>query len=132
MEKKKELLKELIVEDEKALEVLVSKIKNFMRLTKSGKPVFLIPYSSLSDDEKLALNLIVQYLCKELEITEKESINLKELAKKAGVKYKTASARLSEMCKQGIVDKTPSGEYCITLTGLEIISEKIGKKLKGD
>jgi DNA-binding MarR family transcriptional regulator len=127
---KMELLKELIVEDEKALEVLVSKIKNFMRLTKSGRPIFFIPYSSLSDEEKLSLHLIAQHLCKELGITEKESIDLKELSKRSGVRYKSASARLSEMYKQGIIEKTPSGEYYITLSGIEIIIDKIGKRLK--
>jgi predicted transcriptional regulator len=130
--KKKELLKELLVEDEKPLEILIGRIKKILRLTKLGNPIFIIPYYKLNDTEKLAVHLIVQYLTKELGISTKESLNVAELAKRAGVKYKTTTARLSEMLEDGIVDKTSSGEYYITPVGIEIITERLEKKFSGE
>jgi predicted transcriptional regulator len=130
--KKKELFKELLVDDQKPLEILIKRIKKILRLTKSGKPIFIIPYYNLSDTEKLAIHLIVQYIIKELGISNKDSMDVAELAKKAGVKYKTATARLSEMYQEGIVDKTSSGEYYITYVGIEIVIERLEKKFAGE
>lgn len=111
------------------LSKLIEDFEGVVAVAPEGSCV-LVPRSKLSDSDALALNLLAAYIGHKLGILSKGSLSSKELQAKLGKDVKTTSARLSELCRDGLVARIEDGEYEITTIGIRRLQEQILPKVK--
>lgn len=90
---------------------LMIELADYVTINRNGE-VF-IENEELTDEHKLALVVAARFLANKEEPSIEETISLKEAAKYARVDEKVTSARLSELVKKGILDRTAKGIYKI-------------------
>ena len=108
---------------------LVKMFSDYVKMTPEGPKVWVSEH--LSDKEKICLQLIAARIAKEAGKAEDDLMLLKELYSLTGVKHKSLSSRLSELVKDGIVErgsKDDSVAYRITTFGIHKVNELLEKK----
>ncbi len=125
----KELLKELLIDREERIRMLIKKAKNILGIEKStGEPIILIPRSKLSNKEVIALYILGAYFSYELGLRDSPSVSRSELVSKLGLDPKVVSARTSELKREKIIKSSRKGEYEILITGAEELLDSIKEK----
>ncbi|GBC69663.1 hypothetical protein HRbin01_01365 [archaeon HR01] len=120
----KEKLRDLVIEEEISPE-LVEKVKKFIRLTRRGQIVFVVPKEKLTIRDQILLYLLGKRLAKELEFVEKDSASIEEISSGLGADYFSVASRLSELKSQHYVLSVERGEYIMVLARLKEILDRL-------
>lgn len=127
---KKKVLERLLIDKEEKLETLVSKAQDIVGIDrKSGEPVILVPRSDLTDRQLICSYMIGKYFSKELGLAETATVTTGELAENLSLGLKVASARVSELKKDGNVRSVSRGEHLIIFPGIEALLDDIRKSI---
>lgn len=86
--------------------------------------------SHLRDRELIVLHLAKIRVGHMLGKLERDTLRLNDLVVAAKSKSGTVAGRLSEMCSEGIVERSGKGEYRLTTSGLDYFMKSIVLKLK--
>jgi len=130
LEEKKKILERLLIDEEKKLETIVIKAENVVRIDrKSGEPIILVHQSDLTDRQLIGAYMIGKYFSKELGLAESATVTTEELAEKLSLDFKVASARVSDLKKEGIVKSVSRGKHEIFFLGIEVILDDIRKSV---
>lgn len=125
--KEKEVLAELLYNEEKELRSLVRGVKQLFEIGKDGKPVWQIDFSECTVKEKIALVLSVAFFAKKLKKLEDDSFSVSELGKETGVIMTSLSKPLKKMVNNGWITKSGQ-KYRITTRGIKwILNKKLGE-----
>jgi len=108
---------------------LIEDFKDVIAIAPEG-PELLISKEKLTDSETLQLYLLAAYIGYQLGKLTNETMTKEELATKLGKIPKTTSARLSEICKEGLATKTEEGNYKITTLGVKQLQSETLLKIK--
>jgi len=122
-------LEELIYDEEEEFERIVDKVKKVVRVRKDGIPI-LVQKEKLTQAEQVACYLIGKYFAKILNLTEKESATVKEIANELKLDPRIVSARLKDLNDNGLVERVGRGEYKILTIKLEEFVDKILNKIE--
>lgn len=112
-------------EETKILEKLLRRILPFARITEGGE--VMLERKNLAQIDRIALVLVARFLGARLSENISQEVTLEEIFRMAGVKKKVASARTSELIKDGIVDMVSRGRYKIRSL---ITAEEVIKRLE--
>ena len=125
-----ELKREFIVSEEEEkmrLKEVLKRILKFTKVTEQGEVIF--EQKGLSTTSRIMLILATRYLGGRLSDKISCEVSLKELARMAGTKEKVASARVSELIKEGLVETVKRGVYRVrSLTAVEEILSRVERK----
>lgn len=114
-DKKKELLKELLVNEKDILadlSGLVEKSKSFFKIEGNSGKILFNDNSSLTNNNKIGLILIGKYFAYELDVIKKKGLTLSELSEELNIPQTTLSSPLGNLIDKGFVEKN-NGEYNI-------------------
>lgn len=129
----KELIrKELVIDEEKALKEIISRVKKFLKLTNEGKIVFTIDRSRLPKLYHILLYLIGKRLAYIADLTTAPEATIQELSKELGFAENYTRALLSELSNKDLIKKSEKDQYTITIDSIEkvltIIESRIGER----
>jgi len=122
-------LEELIYDEEEEFERIVDKVKKIVRVRKDGRPI-LVQKEKLTKAEQVACYLIGKFFAKILNLTEKESATVKEIANELKLDPRIVSARLKDLTDGGLIERVGRGEYKILTIKLEEFVDKILDKIE--
>lgn len=111
------------------LEKIIEDLEGVIEISKDG-PHILLPRNKLTDKELLMLSLLGMHIAYKLGILERNFLSRDELRQKLGKSSKIVSTRLSELCKDGLVNKTENDEYKITDFGIRFFQKQILPKIR--
>lgn len=133
-DRKKELLKELLVNEKDILtnlSGLVEKSKSYFKIEGINGKILFNDISSLTNNNKIGLTLIGKYFAYELEIIKKKGLSLPELGEELNIPQTTLSSPLGTLIDNGFVEKI-NGEYNICYHKiLEFLNNIRSEKQKG-
>jgi len=113
---------------------LIDKFQDYIKITSEGPRIWL-SNRKLSDKDVVCLQLISTKISHMIGNSQSSLMSLQELHTSTNLKPKSISSRLSEVTKNGYVerDQTDNGtKYKITTQGIFWLSEILNKKLKND
>lgn len=129
---KEEILKELLIDEEAILKVLVNKAKEIFKIDKkSGRTVLLIPKTRLTDRELIMLALIGRYFANKLNLFDSSSMTTEDIAQELNRAKPSVSARMVELKRERIVEMLARGEYKINYTEISRLLDEISDKVSG-
>lgn len=124
--KEKEILSELLYDEERELRLLVQRVKQLFEIDENGNPIWKIDFSKSGIKEKIALVLSAVFFARKLEKLEDDSFSVGELEKRTGVVMTSLSGPLKNMGERGWVTKSGK-KYHITTYGIKwILDQKLG------
>lgn len=103
--------------------------KGIIALTAEGMAI-TADTGHLRDKELIMLHLAKTRAGHMLGKLERDTLRLNDLVVAAKSKSGTVAGRLSEMCSEGIVERSGKGEYRATTSGLDYFMKSIVPKLK--
>lgn len=110
------------------LQELIEKMKDIIAIAPSG-PVVLSK-KKLTVKELIGLNLIGAFVGYKLNLAEKASLSLYELATLTGKTKGSVSGALTPMVNNRLVEKPEKGEYKISLIGIKHFTHAVFPKLR--
>lgn len=127
--KKKEILEDLIYDENLEFERVVPKVKKIVQVRGSGEPVIVCNREKLSQREIIAVYLIGKYFAKELELNENNSAANKEIAEALRLDVSVVGARIKDLRDDGLVEKVSRGKHKIVTVKLEKFLDNLINKL---
>jgi len=132
IEEKKEILKELLIDEGSILKELVNKAKKIFKIDKkSGRTVLLIPTTRLSDRELIVLTLTGRYFASKLNFFDSDSMTIGDIAQELNMTKESVSARTSELKRERLVETLTRGEYRISYTEIGRLLDELSEKVSG-
>ena len=132
IEKEKKFLERLLVDERSVLEKLANQAQGIVGIDKdTGGPVILAPKTKLTDREQIFLMLLGSYFSYKLGKSKSESLSTNAIAEGLGLDYKAASARLSELKRERVVETVAKGEHRIVYANAESMLAGVKSKLAG-
>jgi hypothetical protein len=122
---RKELLQEILIDDESILENTVEKTKQVFKVDKTGNVVFLVPRTKLTHRQEIAMVLLARYFASELDITDSDIMTAEQLAEIVEPDKASVAARLNELKKERVVESPGRGQFRISILGVEKILDEI-------
>ncbi len=126
MTNEKEILKELLVDEEdiiKDLANLVRKAKDVFVIEKTTGKVFFKNFGKLSDPQRISALLIGRYFAVKLELIEDNSLGVSEIAEMLGRPKTALSGPLKDLSTKGFVEKLSNRKYRIAYNRIVDIFE---------
>ncbi len=123
-------LRELIIDEQELTAALIDRAKRFIRLTRDGKVVFMVPLDKLPIWARVLLYLSGKRLAKEAGLIENDVATVEEISAAIGAEYFTVASRLRELKDQYLVRAVERGGYIVQLARLQEILEKIERSLE--
>ncbi len=123
-------LEKLIIDEEELSEVLIDRLRRYIRLTKGGEVVFMIPKDQLPVKAQVLLYLAGKKIARELGLTETDTAGIEEIAIALASDYFTVAARLNELKNQRLVFAVERGSYTVQLSRLQEILDMVEKMQK--
>lgn len=108
---------------------LIDKFGNFIRITEEGPRVVFGENFSLK--QKIGLQLIATKLAFLLSSNQSQGLSIQQISSDLGVSSKSVSSRLSELVKEGHVERVSNEKgnlYTISTTGIMWLSDSIQGK----
>lgn len=131
-DEKEDILKELLIDEEAILKDLVNKAKKIFKIDKkSGRTVFLIPKTRLTDRELIILTLIGRYFANKLHLFDSSSMTRDEVAQELNIAKPSVSARISDLKRERIIELLARGKYRINYTEISRLLDEISEKVSG-
>ncbi|MCS7137428.1 MAG: hypothetical protein NZ941_03555 [Candidatus Caldarchaeum sp.] len=122
-------LKELIIDEKELSAALVERAKRFIRLTRDGKVVFMVPKDKLTLRSQILLYLMGKRLARELGLVEKDVASIEEVSGAVGAEYFSVAARLKELKDQYMVLAVERGGYTVQLAKLQELLDSVEKSI---
>ncbi|MDW7977380.1 MAG: hypothetical protein RMH74_01090 [Candidatus Caldarchaeum sp.] len=122
-------LKELIIDEKELSAALVERAKRFIRLTRDGKVVFMVPKDKLPLRSQILLYLMGKRLARELGLVEKDVASIEEVSGAVGAEYFSVAARLKELKDQYMVLAVERGGYTVQLAKLQELLDSVEKSI---
>jgi len=122
-------LRELIIDEQELTAALIDRVKGFIRLTRDGKVVFLVPLEKLPIWARVLLYLAGKRLAKEAGLIENDVATIEEISSAIGADYFSTAGRLKELKDQQLVQTVERGGYIVQLARLHEILDKVEKAL---
>jgi len=97
---------------------LVEETKDLVGISPSGEVILLADRRRLPDRDVIMLGLLGAYIGYKLGKREKDTLTSAQIRKMLEKNAKITSTRLSELKRQGWIEKTERGEYRITHLGI--------------
>ena len=115
-----------------SLNELIQMFKGYVKITPEGPRVWAGD-RKLSDREVIMLQLVAARVASLTGKVTTDAMGVSEIEGATGLYAKTISSRLSELTKQGQVERTGTeggGKYRITTAGIHIVHEQLTKKFQ--
>lgn len=125
----KELLKELIHDDEEEFTKLVPKVKQIVKVKTDGSPILVCDSSNLNQKEQIICYLIGKFYSKLLELSPIDSATIDEISTGLRLDSNVVSARMSNLRDAHLVDQVTRGEYKVSTVFLNETLDKIINKI---
>ncbi|MCS7137584.1 MAG: hypothetical protein NZ941_04350 [Candidatus Caldarchaeum sp.] len=122
-------LKELIIDEEELSAALVDRARRFIRLTRDGRVVFMVPKDKLPLRSQILLYLMGKRLARELGLVEKDVASIEEISGAVGAEYFSVAARLKELKDQYMVLAVERGGYTVQLAKLQELLDSVEKSI---
>jgi hypothetical protein len=122
---KKDIFREMLIDDERILEKVVEKAKQVFKIDKSGTVIFLVSQAKLTQRQEIAMQLLAKYIASELEIADSDTMTANELADIAEPDKASVNARLHELKKERVAESPQRGHFRISILGVERILDEI-------
>jgi len=113
-EDKKEILKQLLLTEEdtiKKLKMLIDKTKNFVKIDQKTNKIIISDMYNFSNSERILLYLIGKYFSKEMDLSDKDGMDIQELEKESGIKKTTLSKPLGNLIYSGLIGQDNEKKY---------------------
>jgi hypothetical protein len=122
---KKEVLQEMLVDDEEIFEGVVKLAKEIFKLDKEGRIIFQVPCADLTQKEEIAMVLLGKYFASELEISESDIMTADDIAGSVEAEVPSVRARLNDLKGEQIVESPSRGQFRISILHVEKILKEI-------
>lgn len=127
-----ELLQTMLMDEDALLEEVVGKAKSVFQIDRrSGDAVLLVPQSSLTHGQQIAVQLLGRYLSHQLGLVPTDALTTAVLASRVEPDEPSVAARLSELRRIGAVEAVERGEYRVVLVGVNRILDDILSRDRG-
>ena len=113
-----------------SLNEIIQMFKDYVRITPEGPRVWA-GERKLSDREVILLQLVAARAANQTGKVASDAMGVSEIEAATGLYPKTISSRLSELTKQGQVERSGSeggGRYRITTVGVHRVHEQLARK----
>jgi len=130
-EKKKEILKDIILKEEDVLAQLqriVKLVKPFLRIEENTGRVVLTTNFALTNSEKIFLFLLGKYLAYHSGIAKETTARMRDISDTLGVVTTTLSAPLGRLVRDHIVDRPQKDIYQVNPHKIETTLKEISQK----
>lgn len=125
-----EIAKKILLDEDSLFDRVVTSAAKIFNLDKRGEIVWVIPRKNLTDNEKVAMVLLGQFLAVELGIAESATIENTEIATKLAIDTASVAARLKELRDRQIAIPEKRGSHQISIHGAKKILDDIEEKIK--
>ena len=108
MSDEKEILKDLLVDDEdikKQLASLVKKVKNIFQIQKKDGKILFKNFKDLKNPARICALLMGKKFAKKLDLKVEDLLTIAEIGKELGIPATTLSAPMGDLMKKGYVLK---------------------------
>lgn len=122
-------LKELLIDEEELSTALIERTKRFIRLTKDGKVIYMIPKDKLALRAQIMLYLAGKRFAREMGLVQSDVASIEEISASVGADYFVVAARLKELKDQQLVLAVERGGYTVQLAKLNEILDSVEKSL---
>ncbi len=122
---KRELLQEILIDDESLLERIVGKAKKVFKVDKRGNIIFLVSRAKLNQRQEIAMALLGRYFAAELDICDSDIMTADEIAEIVAPDTPSVRARLNELKRERVVESPARGQFRVSILGVEKILEEI-------
>ena len=126
---KRKIREAMVVRREEVNERLLEKIKGYVSFSEGGETHFEKDLAPLNQRERFLFYLIAKWFSHQGELISSDAASYDELVDFFQVSRGTVQGRLSELSRQGIVEKVSSGSYRIKYVKIENILNSIIRKL---
>ncbi|MEM1944111.1 MAG: hypothetical protein QXE50_05695 [Nitrososphaerota archaeon] len=114
-------LRELIIDDSGLTAELIARAKRFIRLTRDGKVVFMVPLDMLPIWARVLLYVTGKRLAKEAGLITNEVVTIEEISTAVGADYFKVRQILSDFVDQNLVVSVERDGYIVNLAMLHEI-----------
>jgi len=129
--KKKEILKDIILKEEDVLaqlERIVKLAKPFVRIEENTGRIVLSSDFSFTNYEKIFLFLLGKYLGYHSDITKETTASMSDISEGLGIVVTTLSAPLGRLVRDHVVDKTQKDSYQVNPHRIEATLKEISQR----
>jgi DNA-binding MarR family transcriptional regulator len=130
-DRKKEILKDIILKEEDVLaqlERIVKLAKPFVKIEGNTGRVVLSSGFTFTNSEKIFLFLLGKYLAYHSDVTEETTASMSDISEGLGIVATTLSAPLGRLVKDGVVDKTRKDSYQVNPHKIEATLKAMSRK----
>lgn len=130
-EKKREILKEIILSEEDVLTQLqriVQFAKPFFKIEGNTGRVVLSKNLALTNYEKLYLVILGKYLAYHSGILDQESVQISVLSDELGIKITTLSGPLGRLVRNHVINKPQKDTYQVNPHNIEVMLRTLTEK----
>ena len=122
---KKELLQQMLIDDEGLLEKVVERAQRVFKIDRNGNIIFLVSRSKLSQRQEIALALLGRHFATELGIIDSDVMTAGEIANVVEPDKTSVSARLNELKREQVVESPARGQFRISILGADRVLDEI-------
>ncbi len=126
---KKEILNELIFDEEEEFKTLVNKAKRIINIRKSNGEIIIINKDKLNTKETIACFITGKYFSKEMGFIEDSKVSIEEISDSVDIDKSIVRARASDLKAEKIINSPERGFYEIELLNLNDYLQKIIDRL---
>jgi len=105
----------LTIDEGELMDAQLDALRKYIGLTKDGKVVFKVDKSKLSQRHRILLYAIGKYLAHEANYVTEPHVTLEELVNELGLGYMAASARCSELRREGLLLSVERGMFRVLI-----------------
>jgi len=129
--KKKEILKDIILKEEDVLaqlERIVKLAKPFVKIEENTGRIVLSSDFSFTNYEKIFLFLLGKYLAYHSEITKETTASMSDISEGLGIATTTLSAPLGRLVRDHVVNRTQKDSYQVNPHSIESTLKEMSQK----
>jgi len=128
----KELIREqLMIDEQNIISDVLPRAKEFIRLTKDGKPVIVADRSRIPKIYHVLLYLFGKKLAYLAELTDSPGASIKEISSALDFPENYTRALLSELLSKGFIERSERGIYVAETMRMKEAISMIEAKLRG-
>lgn len=125
---KKEILKEMLFDEEEEFKKVVEKAKHIVNIRKNGTPI-LLHKDKLTKEEQIACFVFGKYFAYEMELTDNSKVTVDEIVEGLNIDNKIVRARLSDLSSKDIIIRPERGKYEISFIKLQDYLDNLLNKI---
>jgi len=130
-EKKREILKDIIMKEEDVLaqlQRLVKLAKPFIKIEENTGRIVLMADFPLTNYEKIFLLLLGKFFAYHSRITKETTVKIRELSDELGIKVTTLSAPLGRLVENHFVSKPQKDAYQVNPHQVEVFLKELTRR----